>query len=129
MWMVRYRQLKLDMSLNKLRWKSRKGIRELDILLQNFLNQEYEQLNEYHKKIFEEVLEKEVIKGNNFIFSSGCQSHHFGARLHGTTNTPKKKQQQQKRKSAHVHGGFVKISTIKLSHGLKFQDLSQELQL
>ena len=48
------------MSLNKLRWKSRKGIRELDILLQNFLNQEYEQLNEYHKKIFEEVLEIET---------------------------------------------------------------------
>ena len=41
------------MSLNKLRWKSRKGIRELDILLQNFLNLEYEQLNNQHKKIFE----------------------------------------------------------------------------
>ena len=48
------------MSLNKLRWKSRKGIRELDILLQNFLNQEYETLNEHHKKIFEEVLEIET---------------------------------------------------------------------
>ena len=48
------------MSLNKLRWKSRKGIRELDILLQNFLNQEYELLNDYHKKIFEEVLEIET---------------------------------------------------------------------
>ena len=48
------------MSLNKLRWKSRKGIRELDILLQNFLNMEYEQLNDKHKKIFEEVLEIET---------------------------------------------------------------------
>ena len=48
------------MSLNKLRWKSRKGIRELDILLQNFLNLEYEQLNDQHKKIFEEVLEIET---------------------------------------------------------------------
>ena len=48
------------MSLNKLHWKSRKGIRELDILLQNFLNQEYETLNEHHKKIFEEVLEIET---------------------------------------------------------------------
>ena len=49
------------MNLNKLRWKSRKGIRELDILLQNFLNQEYESLNDYNKKIFEEVLEIEVV--------------------------------------------------------------------
>lgn len=48
------------MNLNKLRWKSRKGIRELDILLQNFLNQEYESLNDYNKKIFEEVLEIET---------------------------------------------------------------------
>ena len=48
------------MSLNKLRWKSRKGIRELDILLQNFLNQEYENLSDHYKKIFEEVLEIET---------------------------------------------------------------------
>jgi len=48
------------MSFNKLRWKSRKGIRELDILLQNFLNQEYERLNAQNKKIFEEVLEIET---------------------------------------------------------------------
>ncbi len=48
------------MSLNKLRWKSRKGIRELDILLQNFLSHEYEELSDYQKRIFEEVLEIET---------------------------------------------------------------------
>ena len=45
------------MSLNKLRWKSRKGIRELDILLQNYLDTHYSCLNSLDKKLFEEILE------------------------------------------------------------------------
>ena len=48
------------MILNKLRWKSRKGIRELDILLQKFLQLEYENLNQIHKEIFEELLDLET---------------------------------------------------------------------
>ena len=44
------------MTLKKLRWKSRKGIRELDILLQKFLQLEYENLTQIHKEIFEELL-------------------------------------------------------------------------
>ena len=45
------------MSLNKLRWKSRKGIRELDILLQNYLDTHYNSLDSLDKKLFEEILE------------------------------------------------------------------------
>ena len=45
------------MSLNKLRWKSRKGIRELDILLQNYLDSHYSSLDSLDKKLFEEILE------------------------------------------------------------------------
>ena len=45
------------MSLNKLRWKSRKGIRELDILLQNYLDIHYSSLDSIDKKLFEEILE------------------------------------------------------------------------
>ena len=45
------------MSLNKLRWKSRKGIRELDILLQNYLETHYSTLDSLDKKLFEEILE------------------------------------------------------------------------
>ena len=45
------------MSLNKLRWKSRKGIRELDILLQNYLDTHYSNLVNLDKKLFEEILE------------------------------------------------------------------------
>ena len=45
------------MSLNKLRWKSRKGIRELDILLQNYLDTHYSSLDSLDRKLFEEILE------------------------------------------------------------------------
>ena len=45
------------MSLNKLRWKSRKGIRELDLLLQNYLDTHYSSLDSLDKKLFEEILE------------------------------------------------------------------------
>ena len=48
------------MILKKLRWKSRKGIRELDILLQKFLRLEYENLNQIHKEVFEELLDLET---------------------------------------------------------------------
>ena len=48
------------MILNKLRWKSRKAIRELDILLQKFLRLEYENLNQIHKEVFEELLDLET---------------------------------------------------------------------
>ena len=45
------------MSLNNLRWKSRKRIRELDILLQNYLDTHYSSLDSLDKKLFEEILE------------------------------------------------------------------------
>ena len=45
------------MSLNKLRWKSRKGIRELDILQQNYIETHYSSLDSLDKKLFEEILE------------------------------------------------------------------------
>ena len=45
------------MSVNKLRWKSRKGIRELDILLQNYLDIHFSSLDSQDKKLFEEILE------------------------------------------------------------------------
>ena len=48
------------MILQKLRWKSRKGIRELDILLQSFLDNEFTKLNNSDKKVFEELIEIET---------------------------------------------------------------------
>ena len=48
------------MSLKKLRWKARKGIRELDILLQRYLDTHYSNLNESEKKLLEEILDIET---------------------------------------------------------------------
>ena len=61
------------MSLNKLRWKSRKGIRELDILLQNYLETHYTSLDSLDKKLFEEVLEMDTYDLLNAI--SGKSSY------------------------------------------------------
>ena len=61
------------MSLNKLRWKARKGIRELDILLQKYLETSYENLNTKDKILFEEILEIETYDLLNAI--SGKSSY------------------------------------------------------
>ena len=61
------------MSLNKLRWKSRKGIRELDILLQNYLDIHYSSLDSLDKKLFEEILEIDTYNLLNAI--SGKSSY------------------------------------------------------
>ena len=55
------------MILQKLRWKSRKGIRELDILLQSFLDNEFTKLNNSDKKIYEELIEIETYELLNAI--------------------------------------------------------------
>ena len=41
----------------KLQWKCRRGMLELDELLQGFLEQKYDGLSEEDKTIFEEILE------------------------------------------------------------------------
>ena len=61
------------MSLNKLRWKARKGIRELDILLQDYLETSYDSLNNKDKMLFEEILEIETYDLLNAI--SGKSSY------------------------------------------------------
>ena len=61
------------MSLNKLRWKARKGIRELDILLQDYLETSYDSLNNEDKMLFEEILEIETYDLLNAI--SGKSSY------------------------------------------------------
>ena len=65
------------MSLNKLRWKSRKGLRELDILLQNFISHEYKELSDYQKRIFEEVLEIETYDLLNAITGKSSYNEEY----------------------------------------------------
>ena len=65
------------MILKKLRWKSRKGIRELDILLQKFLQLEYENLNQIDKEIFEELLDLETYDLLNAITGKSSYNQEY----------------------------------------------------
>jgi len=42
---------------SKLRWRCRRGMLELDILLNNFVNKKYTQLNFEQKEIFDQLLD------------------------------------------------------------------------
>ncbi len=44
---------------NRLRWRCRRGIRELDLLLQSFLDTRYEQLSQEDQRIFELLLDQD----------------------------------------------------------------------
>ena len=41
----------------KLRWRCRRGVRELDVLLTDFLERRYDMLDEQQRCLFEEILE------------------------------------------------------------------------
>ncbi len=45
--------------LSKLKWHCRRGIKELDVVLNGYLNEYYENTNEADKKVFEKLLEFE----------------------------------------------------------------------
>ena len=45
------------MNSKELRWKCRKGIRELDILLEKYLNNALDKSSDIEKKLFEEIIE------------------------------------------------------------------------
>ncbi len=44
---------------NRLRWKCRRGMLELDIMLQSFLKNGYAELEEEESKLFEQLLDYE----------------------------------------------------------------------
>ena len=44
--------------LSRLRWRCRRGIKEMDLVFQGFLEQEYQQLNEQNKALFEKILDE-----------------------------------------------------------------------
>ena len=48
-----------DISSGKIRWMCRRGMLELDLLLKNFLDSQYEKLDVSDKKIFIELLAEE----------------------------------------------------------------------
>jgi len=46
-----------DKSVERLRWQCRRGMLELDIILQRFLNNDYQRLNDQEKLSFSKLLE------------------------------------------------------------------------
>ena len=44
-------------NLERIRWRSRRGLLELDIVLGRFIEQEYAQLDETGQRVFEEFLD------------------------------------------------------------------------
>lgn len=47
-----------DKEMNRLRWQCRRGMLELDIVLQRFLEQDYQKLNKQEKKSFAKLLQE-----------------------------------------------------------------------
>lgn len=44
--------------ISRLRWRCRRGVREMDILLQHFLEDVYPSLPEADRRVFEQLLEE-----------------------------------------------------------------------
>ena len=44
--------------LSRLRWRCRRGIKEMDLVFQRFLEQEYAELSEQEKELFEQILDE-----------------------------------------------------------------------
>lgn len=49
----------LDLSKKRLEWQCRRGMLELDVLLKRYLDDQYEQLNDEQKAIFQDLLSLE----------------------------------------------------------------------
>ena len=47
----------MDQELSKLRWRCRRGMRELDRILERFVDNEYAELGTAEKHLFAEILE------------------------------------------------------------------------
>jgi antitoxin CptB len=52
---------------SKLFWRCRRGIREMDIVLQAFLNESYDSLSESDKSIFSQLLDEADLDILNWI--------------------------------------------------------------
>jgi len=61
------------MSFNKSRllWRCRRGIKEMDIILQDFVNNSYEQLSNENKNAFSNLLDEQDLDILNWIMGKG----------------------------------------------------------
>ena len=52
---------------SQLLWRCRRGIKEMDIILQDFINNTYDKLNDENKKAFSKLLDEQDLDILNWI--------------------------------------------------------------
>jgi antitoxin CptB len=57
----------MDTERSRLLWRCRRGIREMDIVLQGFLNESYDSLNDVDKQSFVKLLDESDLDILNWI--------------------------------------------------------------
>lgn len=61
----------MDDDRSRLLWRCRRGIREMDIVLQTFLNQSYDTLSDTDKNTFAQLLDEADLDILNWIMGKG----------------------------------------------------------
>ena len=56
---------------SRLLWRCRRGIKEMDIVLQDFINDSYDELNNENKSAFSKLLEEQDLDILNWILGKG----------------------------------------------------------
>ena len=56
---------------SRLLWRCRRGIKEMDIVLQNFIKDSYDELNNENKSAFSKLLEEQDLDILNWILGKG----------------------------------------------------------
>ena len=60
----------MSTEINRIRWKCRRGMREIDLLLREFLNNDFDKLDKKSLIIFNEILNYDDQKLYDFIFKN-----------------------------------------------------------
>ena len=60
----------MNREINRIHWKCRRGMREIDLLLREFSNTSMKDLNSNDISIFDEVLDYDDQKLYNYIFKN-----------------------------------------------------------
>lgn len=55
-------------SIKELQWKSRRGMKELDILFEHYLSEHYEKADDSHKRAFETLADLQDPKITDYLF-------------------------------------------------------------
>ena len=56
---------------SRILWRSRRGIKEMDIVLQDFIKNSYDELNNENKSAFSKLLEEQDLDILNWILGKG----------------------------------------------------------